>query len=1206
MVYRVLVEKKEGFRNEADALGKDIREFLGIDIDRVRILNCYDAENIPEEVFSRAVSEVFSEPPVDSILSSVPEADDAFRVCYLPGQFDQRARSAEECISFLSPGVDAKVKSSRIYLLYGCSKDDGIRIRKYLINPVEAEESAIEEGDTLSASYPEPHDVAVLDGFRTMDANELDAFRTRYGLAMDNADLALFQRYFIETEHRDPTITELRVCDTYWSDHCRHTTFLTQLDSVVFHDRDAEDAYKEYLRIRKELGRENRPVTLMDIATIGAKILKKRGLLDNLDESEEINACSIKITARIDGKDVPYLLLFKNETHNHPTEIEPFGGAATCIGGAIRDPLSGRAYVYQAMRLTGSGDVTEPFSDTMAGKLPQRKIALDAARGYSSYGNQIGLATGMVDEIYHPGYKAKHMELGAVMGAVPEDHVRREAPVPGDVILLLGGRTGRDGIGGATGSSKSHGMKSLETCSAEVQKGNAPEERKLQRLFMRKDVSLMIKRCNDFGAGGVSVAIGELAPGLDINLDKVPKKYLGLDGTELAISESQERMAVAVDSADAERFIALAHEENLECTPVAVVTEAPVLSMKWRGSEIVHLQRSFLDTNGAEKHQNAVVAEGLSYEDLSSLSVKDALSNLNLSSKQGLSERFDSTIGASTVLLPFGGRYQKTAPEAMAALIPSDHGRSETVSLMAYGYNPYKTAADPFHGSYDAVVDSVSKIVAAGGSRKGTYLTFQEFFGRTGADPARWGRPLAALLGALRAQLDLGTAAIGGKDSMSGTFEDIDVPNTLVSFAVNTTTPDRIISPEFKAAGSCVFLLVPDGDMASYLDRAERIFRESRATAVSTVPYGSISAAIAKMCFGNGIGYEGSTEGKAPAGTFIIETAEPIEGAVLLGHTIESPVFCGIPLEELLLSYENKLSSVYPITSAGVDSKAETFTYDKLSSIHFGRDIRPRAIIPVFTGTNCEIDTKRAFEDAGADSEIFVVSNLSNDAIKHSIESFADAVRNSQILFIPGGFSGADEPDGSGKFITAFMRSPAVMESVMDLLNVRQGLLGGICNGFQALVKLGLLPYGEFREPDKDNPTLTFNTIGRHISHIAHVRVSSAMSPWMSGFRPGEVCLVPISHGEGRFIADDNLIHTLAANGQIAFQYSDPEGNVTMDSRYNLNGSAYAIEGITSPDGRVFGRMGHVERSQRNTMLNLCEGGDSLRFFRSAVGYFKG
>ena len=1202
MVYRVLVEKKEGFRNEAEALLRDIREFLAIDIDDVRVINAYDAEDIPESVFSRAVNEVFSEPQVDDVLRALPQSDDAFRICFLPGQFDQRARSAEECIAFLSPGTRARVKSSRIYLLYGCTEEDGQRIRKFLINPVEAEEAPIEEGSTLSSDYPEPGDVAVLTGFISMDVKDLDSFRSRYGLAMDSADLALFQSYFRDTERRDPTITELRVCDTYWSDHCRHTTFLTHLDSVEFEDEDAEKAYREYLGIRKELGRDDRPVTLMDIATIGARILDRRGLLQNLDKSEEINACSIRINAEIDGKAVPYLLLFKNETHNHPTEIEPFGGAATCIGGAIRDPLSGRAYVYQAMRITGSGDVTEPFSATMAGKLPQRKIALDAARGYSSYGNQIGLATGKVEEIYHPGYKAKHMELGAVLGAVPADHVRREAPEPGDIILLLGGRTGRDGIGGATGSSKSHGMKSLETCSAEVQKGNAPEERKLQRLFMDKEVSLMIKRCNDFGAGGVSVAIGELAPGLDIDLDKVPRKYLGLDGTELAISESQERMAVAVGKDDAERFMELARRENLECTPVAAVTAEPVLRMRWRGKEIVHLERSFLDTNGAEKHQSVKVAKGRCYEDLSSLSVREALSDLNLASKQGLSERFDSTIGASTVLLPFGGKHQKTEPEAMAALIPAGKGRSGTASLMAYGYNPYRTSSNPFRGSYDAVVDSVAKIVAAGGSRHGAYLTFQEFFGRTGADPERWGRPMAALLGALKAQLDLGTAAIGGKDSMSGTFEDIDVPDTLVSFAVNTISPSHVISPEFKRTGSYVYLLQPSGSIADHLDRAEKLFREC--SAVSSVPYGSIAAAIAKMCFGNGIGYEGSTDGSAPAGTFIIESGKPVDGAVLLGRTTEAPSFNGIPLSELLEIYEKPLSSVYPITAEG-EGHAETFTYDKASSVSFGKAVKPHVIIPVFPGTNCEIDTKRAFENAGADAEIFVVSNLDDNAIRSSIDGFAKAVRSSHMLFIPGGFSGADEPDGSGKFITAFMRSPAVKDAVTDLLDSRKGLVGGICNGFQALVKLGLLPYGEFREPSPDSPTLTFNTIGRHISHIARVRVSSVMSPWMSGFHSGEICLVPISHGEGRFIADESTVHSLASRGQIAFQYADESGSATMDGRFNLNGSVHAIEGITSPDGRVFGRMGHVERSQRNTMLNLSEGADSIRFFSSAVGYFK-
>ncbi len=1202
MVERVYSEKKAGFRADAEQLRKDIRESLSINLSSLRIINTYDIENIDPALLERARREVFSEPPVDDILPSLPEAGHIFRISYLPGQFDQRAKSAEECISFLSPGADVHVKSSRIYLIDGATDQEAERIRKYLINPVEAMEDKLFEGDTLKASYPERGSVETLDGFRKLSREGLEDCIKRYGLAMDADDLEVLRAYF-EDEGRDPTITEVRVCDTYWSDHCRHTTFLTHLDSVEIEDDEVRKAYEEYLDLRKETGRSDRPVTLMDLATIGAKALKGRGKLPDLDESEEINACSIKRMVQSGGRSIPYLLLFKNETHNHPTEIEPFGGAATCIGGAIRDPLSGRAYVYQAMRITGSGDVTEPFGATMKGKLPQRKIGLESAHGYSSYGNQIGLATGIVDEIYHPGYKAKHMELGAVLGAVPEENVRRERPEPGDIVLLLGGRTGRDGIGGATGSSKSHGAASLETCSAEVQKGNAPEERKLQRLFMRKEASLMIKRCNDFGAGGVSVAIGELAPGLDIDLDKVPRKYMGLDGTELAISESQERMAVVVSSSDKQRFAELAAQENLECTEVARVTEEPILSMKWRGQEIVSLRRSFLDTNGAEKHADARIGKADSYHDLQGLSAEEALGNLNLASKQGLAERFDSTIGASTVLLPFGGKEQKTPAEAMCALLPVSSGRTETASLFAYGFNPYKSDADPFRGSYDAVIDSISRIIASGGRREGTYLTFQEFFGKTGSDPKRWGRPLAALLGALKAQLDTECAAIGGKDSMSGSFEKLDVPNTLVSFAVNTVSPHDVISPEFKSAGSYVYVRRPVGSMKEYLDSSAALFSDG-ILAVSTVPYGNAAAAIAKMCFGNMIGYEGKTDFPSPSGTFIFESAKELEGEELIGRTAADGKLNGKSLMSLLAIYEKPLSDIYPIISPE-KGEAPLFTSDRISSVQpRTRCAKPHVLIPVFPGTNCEIDTSRAFEDAGAETEISVICNITEDALRRSIERFASSLGRSQILFIPGGFSGADEPEGSGKFITAFMRNPEIREGIESLLDKRDGLVGGICNGFQALIKLGLLPEGRFTEPEEDNPTLTFNTIGRHISHIAATRVSSVMSPWMRGFAPGEVVMVPVSHGEGRFIADEETIKRLAANGQIATQYSDLRGRVSMDGDSNLNGSAAAIEGITSPDGRVFGRMGHIERCQSNTLRNLSGVNSSIRFFRSAVEYF--
>ena len=1206
MVTRVYSEKKEGFRQEAAALMKDIRESLSISLSSLRIVNAYDVEGIGGDLLERARKEVFSEPPVDDLLEELPPAEHAFRVSYLPGQFDQRARSAEECISFLSPGTAARVKSSRVYLADGCSAWELERIKRMLINPVEAMEDGLAVPETLSLAYDEPGDIAVIDGFRKLDEEGLRRFIADYGLAMDADDLEVLRKYFDEEEERGPTITEIRVCDTYWSDHCRHTTFLTELDEVDISDGEIRRAYMDYLALREETGRSGRPQTLMDIATIGAKALKKRGLLPDLDESEEINACSIRRTCLVDGREVPYLLLFKNETHNHPTEIEPFGGAATCIGGAIRDPLSGRAYVYQAMRITGSGDVTEPFSSTIPGKLPQRKIGLESAHGYSSYGNQIGLATGLVDEIYHPGYKAKHMELGAVLGAVPESHVRREAPLPGDVVLLLGGRTGRDGIGGATGSSKSHVRKSLETCSAEVQKGNAPEERKLQRLFMDREASLMIKRCNDFGAGGVSVAIGELADGLSIDLDAVPKKYMGLDGTELAISESQERMAVVVAAEDRERFVSLAAKENLECTEVAVVSEEPVLRMFWRGKEIVHLKRSFLNTNGSRKHARAAIAEPGKYEDLSGLSLEEALGSLELSSRQGLAERFDSTIGASSVLVPFGGRYQKTPAEAMCALLPSASGRTGTASLFAYGFNPHKSDMDPYHGSYDAVVDSIAKIIAAGGRRRGCYLTLQEFFGRTGTDPRRWGRPLAALLGALEAQIDLEAAAIGGKDSMSGTFEDIDVPNTLVSFAVNTIDPVDVISPEFRKAGSYVYIRRPHGDMKGYLDSSAELFAKPCVLAVSTVPYGNAEAAIAKMCFGNMIGFSGNgIYASCPSGTFIFESDEELPGEELLGRTTEEKVCLGRTLESLLAIYEGRLADAYPIAAAGKGT-AEAFSYGRRSDASPAvRCARPHVLIPVFPGTNCEIDTAKAFADAGADVELQVICNLSADSLERSIGAFAAGLGRSQVMFIPGGFSGADEPDGSGKFITAFMRNPMVREGIEDLLDRRGGLVGGICNGFQALIKLGLLPYGRFVEPSADSPTLTFNTIGRHISHVAATRVASVMSPWMREFRPGEVVLVPISHGEGRFIADEGTIAELAANGQIATQYCSLDGIPSLSGDVDFNGSAAAIEGITSPDGRVFGRMGHIERCQRHTLLNAGGKEESIRFFRSAVSYFR-
>ena len=1188
MIRRIYTERKPGFAQEAVNLQKDMAELLSLPFRSVRVLNAYDVENISEELFGRAVAEVLSDPVIDTVLHELPSAQHIFRISCLPGQFDQRGRSAEECISFLSPGAEPRVKASKVYLVDGGSEEDIARMKKYLINPVEAREDRLFEEGSLELSWTMPEDIRVLEGFR--DEKDLLSVIASLGLAMDEEDLAFFQRHF-QDEGRDPTITELRVCDTYWSDHCRHTTFLTELEDVTFEDPDAEEEYKAYLELRKETGRDKRPVTLMDIATIGAKALKGRGLLPELDDSEEINACSIKVDCVIDGKSVPYLFLFKNETHNHPTEIEPFGGAATCIGGAIRDPLSGRAYVYQAMRITGSGDVTEAVPDTIPGRLPQRKLALDSARGYSSYGNQIGLATGQVDEIYHPGYKAKHMELGAVLGAVPRENVRREAPSPGDLVLLLGGRTGRDGIGGATGSSKSHQSSSLETCGAEVQKGNAPEERKLQRLFMKKSVARMIKRCNDFGAGGVSVAVGELAPGLEIDLDRVPRKYQGLDGTELAISESQERMAVVIAPSDREAFLREAEEENLECTEIAEVTEKPVLVMKWRGKVIVSLSRAFLDTNGAKKRASAWVKKpGQTGE--------RPLLELNLASKQGLSERFDSTIGASTVLLPYGGKYQKTPPMAMAALLPSEKGRVSTVSLMSYAYDPYVTEKDPFRGAYENVVSSVCKLVAAGGRRKGAYLTFQEYFGKTGKDPERWGRPMAALLGALKAQMDLEVAAIGGKDSMSGTFSSLNVPNTLVSFAVGTTSLDKVMSPEFKEDGSYILAFTPEGSIKDYLDRMADVISKPEVLSASVVQYGELESALDKMSFGNGIGYELESNYKPGFADIIVESSQIIDGGILIGRTAGSFV------KEKLEAYEAPLKAIYPLTAEDGRGEAEAFTYPGRCSIHSSSP-EPRVVIPVFPGTNCEIDSKKAFEDAGAEVDLIVVNNLSPENIKRSVSRFSRLLRESQMLFIPGGFSGADEPDGSGKFITAFLRNPEAREAVEDLLNRREGLVGGICNGFQALIKLGLVPYGRFTDQDADSPTLTFNTIGRHISHVAWTRVCSAKSPWLSLFSAGELVPVPVSHGEGRFLAPDGTVRELAANGQIATQYCAPDGRVSLSGMTDLNGSVFSVEGITSPDGRVFGRMGHIERCQSGTMKNFHEANNSLRFFKGAVGYFK-
>ncbi|MBO5564757.1 MAG: phosphoribosylformylglycinamidine synthase [Lachnospiraceae bacterium] len=1235
MVYRVYVERKEGFDYEAKGVLNDIRSFLGIrSLTGVRLINRYDAEDIDETLFVHAQTTVFSEPQTDNILSpeEIPadaENQTVFAVEYLPGQFDQRADSAAQCIQLISQGERPEVKTARVYVLQGALTEEEIdRIKQYLINPVESREASLALPATLKVSYETPETVEDIAGFRAFDEEELQEMLRNFGLAMDLDDLAFCQQYFRE-EERDPTITEIRMIDTYWSDHCRHTTFTTTLDHITFEDEEVEKTYEAYLRTREELHRE-KPVTLMDIGTIAARCLRAEGKLSKLDESEEINACTVKIEIEVDGKKEPWLLLFKNETHNHPTEIEPFGGAATCIGGAIRDPLSGRSYVYAAMRLTGAADPLTPIEKTMEGKLPQKKLVATAAAGYASYGNQIGLATGIVDELYHPGYAAKHMEVGAVIAAAPAENVRRERPQDGDLVILLGGRTGRDGCGGATGSSKSHTVESLESCGAEVQKGNAPEERKLQRLFRDPKASRMIKRCNDFGAGGVSVAVGELADGLDIDLDAVPKKYEGLDGTELAISESQERMAVVVEEKDAQAFIELAAKENLEATVIATVTESPRLVMHWKGNTIVDISRAFLNTNGAEKHAEVLIEKGLPYEketpsDFAS-GMKALAEDIRTCSRRGLSERFDSTIGSGTVLMPFGGRYQRTPIQAMVHKISLEKGHTDDVSFMSWGFNPEITDINPYHGAYLAVVESVSKLIAAGASMEDVYLSFQEYFGKLRDEDKRWGKPAAALLGAYRAQMELGVAAIGGKDSMSGSFEDLDVPNTLISFAVTTGKEQEVTSGEWKEAGHKVVLLQPergeDGlpeaeSLLALYDRVHELLSSGKAVSAYTPGFGGIAEALLKMSLGNRIGIaltdtlsEKELFGYA-YGSFILEMKgdDLPAGSVLLGTTTETYELSYkgsvLPVEELENAYEAKLESIYPCNLETEKKEIESFSFEtKETHAPAVKVAKPRVLIPVFPGTNCEYASARAVEEAGAEAEIFIIRNLTSDDIAKSAEDFTKSLAQSQMLFIPGGFSGGDEPDGSGKFITAFLRGEAVKEGVMNLLNEREGLVLGICNGFQALVKLGLLPYGRIMDMNEDCPTLTFNQIGRHQSKIVRVRIASNLSPWLKKVQVGDIVSAPISHGEGRFVASEELIRELAAKGQIATQYVDLEGKATYDIQYNPNHSAYAIEGITSPDGRVLGKMGHAERVGKGLYKNV-PGNYDIRMFEAAVEYFR-
>ena len=1229
MVYRVFVEKKPELANDARSLLSEAKQLPGVEhLERVRILNRYDVEHITPELFDYAVKTVFSEPQVD-LVTREADTDGAsvFAVEYLPGQFDQRADSAAQCIQIISQGERPDVRTARVYLLYGALTDAELAaVKKHVINPVDSREASLALPETLEIRYEIPTEVETLTGFCARSDEELAQLIEERGLAMDLDDIRFCRDYF-RTEQRDPTITELRMIDTYWSDHCRHTTFSTTLDCVTFEDPLAEKTYQDYLKTRERLGR-TKPVNLMDVATLAVKYLRRTGKLDKLDESEEINACTVKITVEVDGKAEPWLLLFKNETHNHPTEIEPFGGAATCVGGAIRDPLSGRSYVYGAMRLTGAASPLQPVSETLPGKLPQRTICQTAAAGYASYGNQIGLATGIVDELYHPGYAAKRMEIGAVIAAAPAANVRRERPQSGDVVILLGGRTGRDGCGGATGASKSHTVQSLESCGAEVQKGNAPEERKLQRLFRNAEACRMIKRCNDFGAGGVSVAIGELADGLDIDLNAVPKKYEGLDGTELAISESQERMAVVVAAEDAGRFLALADGENLEATIVARVTESPRLVMHWNGRTIVDVSRAFLSSNGAEKHIDVLVEKPQSFDKTIPADfgggLRDLAQDLNVCSRQGLSERFDSTIGAGTVLMPFGGRDQRTPVQAMVQKISLERGHTDDCSLMSWGYNPYISEKDPYRGAYLAVIESVSKLIATGAAFEDVYLTFQEYFERLRREPARWGKPLAALLGAFAAQMALGIGAVGGKDSMSGSFEQMDVPPTLVSFAVTTEKTGAIVSNECKRAGDKLVLLAPaygaDGlpETASLLavyETVHALLSSGKAVAAYTPGFGGAAEAALKMCIGNGFGCR--FEESLPLetlfgyryGAFVLEVLPEVEAGTLLGYVTEDGTFSrgaeSVACGELFALYEKKLENVYPTQAPAENIPMETFSAPEADRrAPAVKTARPRVLIPVFPGTNCEYDSARAMTDAGAEAQIMVLNNRTADGIARSVEHFAQALRDAQMVFIPGGFSGGDEPDGSGKFITAFFRNAAVKEEVTALLERRDGLMCGICNGFQALIKLGLVPYGRIIDTDASCPTLTFNTIARHQSRIVRVRVASNRSPWLAATQVGDVYSVPISHGEGRFLADEALIRQLAANGQIATQYVNLDGRATDDIHFNPNGSLFAVEGITSPDGRVFGKMGHAERMGAGLYKNV-PGEYDMKMFTSAVRYFR-
>ena len=1251
-VKRIFVEKRKGFDVEAVNLLADLKQNLGIkNAEAVRIINRYDISGLDGESFEKAKNTILSETNADTVYDEKISIGDEFKVFameYLPGQYDQRADSAAQCVQLLTQGERPQVVTAKVIAVSGNISDtDFEKIKDYLINPVESRLASFEKPESLDMKANVPDNVAVIKGFTVWNDEEMEKYYSSMGFAMTLSDLKFCRDYFRDEEHRDPTVTELRVIDTYWSDHCRHTTFLTRLEKIEIEkgalSEAIENALKEYYSARDEIyGKDTkRDVSLMDMAIIGLKLLRKRGLIPDLDVSDEINACSIEVPVTIDGKTEKWLVQFKNETHNHPTEIEPFGGAATCLGGAIRDPLSGRAYVYQAMRVTGSGDPTLPFEKTMKGKLPSRKITTGAAQGYSSYGNQIGLATGQVTELYDMGYAAKRLEIGAVIGASPKENVVRGVPSEGDIIVLLGGRTGRDGCGGATGSSKAHTLESIETCGAEVQKGNPPTERKIQRLFRNEKAAKMIKRCNDFGAGGVCVAIGELADGLDIDLDKVRKKYDGLDGTELAISESQERMAVVLDKIDVDAFIALAGEENLEAYPVAIVAKNPRLTMKWRGDVIVSLSREFLNTNGVTQVATSYITapdadncyrtsvpkalEGLDTK----TAFKKNLSRLECCSQRGLVERFDASIGAATVMMPFGGKTQLTPEDAMAAKLPLLKGETDDATAMSYGYIPGISRWSPFHGAAYAVTESLSKLAAIGADPLTSRLTFQEYFERLHEVPSRWGKPTAALLGALTAQINMGIPSIGGKDSMSGSFEDLDVPPTLVSFAVAMTKASKTISAEFKKSGSKVVYIPLPEDKATGLpawEELKKVYKaiyalanDGKILAASVVREGGAAATVARMSFGNKIGFEFKNELTAKelfaplSGSFVVELADGAEISDILyydlGTTVDAETITvngeTLTIDELIEEWNFKLEGVFPTKSYCPANEQEIPLYtERNTSSPVIKTAKPKVFIPVFPGTNCEIDTARAFEKAGAEPELLIVKNLTPAAIEETISEMVKLIDDAQMVMLPGGFSGGDEPDGSGKFIATTFRNPRVSEAVARLLNQRDGLMLGICNGFQALIKLGLVPYGEIRELKADDPTLTFNTIGRHISHMAYTRVTSTKSPWFSSVNAGDVFSVPISHGEGRFVVSDEMLQKLIANGQIATQYVDLNGKQADTIEFNPNGSVCAIEGITSPDGRVLGKMGHSERKGDNLYKNVPFEKDQ-KIFESGVKYFK-